>query len=97
MSKRKISPLSEISKERAFFSSSIRNVDHETGKTKSNFYDTAQGHAFYRSNGPDGYNFHENYRQGFRDYSSNQKPVAEGVNAHGNEFKFYENGSYRYK
>ena len=79
------------------FSPHIRNVDHETGKTKSNFYDTAKGHAFFRKNGSDGYNFHENQRQGFRDYSSNQKPVAEGTNAYGNEFKFYENGSYRYK
>lgn len=79
------------------FFSYKRNVDHETGKAQSNYFDTGNGHAFYRKNGPDGYKFHENQNQGFRDYSSNAKAVAQGMNSRGNNFQFYGDNSYRYK
>lgn len=41
------------------------------GKTASHFYDAGNGHSFYRKNGPEGYSFHENSNQGFRDYKPN--------------------------
>ncbi|KAG5675837.1 hypothetical protein PVAND_005707 [Polypedilum vanderplanki] len=35
----------------------------------SHYYDTGKGHAFYRESGPNGYKFHENQNQGFREYT----------------------------
>lgn len=45
----------------------------ESGKPTSNYYDTGKGHSFYRSNGPEGYSFHENANQGTRTYTPNNK------------------------
>lgn len=59
------------------FSFSLKNFPHSNtnaaGESSSNYYNTGKGHSFYRSNGPEGYNFHENANQGFRSYSSNKK------------------------
>lgn len=43
------------------------------GSTNSRYYNDGSGHGFYEKKGPDGYKFHENANQGFRDYQSNQK------------------------
>lgn len=46
---------------------SYKNVD-SGGNTASRFYDTGNGHTFYEKKGSEGYKFHENQNQGFRDY-----------------------------
>lgn len=38
------------------------------GKTESSYYDTGKGAGFFTKNGPDGYKFYENKKEGFRNY-----------------------------
>lgn len=47
------------------------NNPSNEGQKSSNFYDTGNGHSFYRQNGSGGYQYHENSNQGFRDYRPN--------------------------
>lgn len=47
-----------------------------SGKTQGNFYDTGNGHAFYKKNGPEGYAWHENRNQGTRN-NIEPKPKSE--------------------
>lgn len=48
------------------------------GKTQSSYYDAGSGHSFYRKNGPEGYSWHENANQGFRNYTPNNNGSGSG-------------------
>lgn len=41
------------------------------GQAPTRYFNDGNGHGFYRKPGPDGYSFHENANQGFRDYKPN--------------------------
>ena len=41
------------------------------GQAPSRYFNDGNGHAFYRQPGPDGYKWHENANQGYRDYQPN--------------------------
>ena len=44
-----------------------RNANSD-GSTNSRYFNDGHGHGFYDKKGPDGYKFHENANQGFRNY-----------------------------
>lgn len=51
------------------------NKDSNGEKATSHYYDTGNGHSFYRKNNTSeaqGYSYHENQNQGFRTYTSKE-------------------------
>lgn len=55
----------------AYNDGKFRYSNQRSEGPNSHYFNAGKGHSFYRQPGSDGYTWHENANQGFRDYKPN--------------------------